>query len=146
MTASWSRKGRSEDVKKVVQYLEKNGYKEIDHNVIGYRPWGQYEVLIDDDNHKVKKIKVFPGASLSLQSHNRRSEHWVVVRGEALVVNGDQEILLKENESTYIPATHKHRLSNPGKAELEIIEVQTGDYFGEDDIIRYEDVYKRTDI
>ncbi len=138
-----SQKGKSEDVKKVVKYLQEKNYKEIDHNVIGYRPWGKYEVLIDDNNHKVKKITVYPGASLSLQSHKHRSEHWIVVRGKAAVINGDREIKLKENESTYIPATHKHRLSNPGKKDLEIIEVQTGDYFGEDDIIRYDDIYER---
>lgn len=137
------KKGQSDDVKKVVEYLKENSYKEIDHNIMGYRPWGKYRVLVDDENHKVKKIIVYPGASLSLQSHKRRSEHWIVVRGEALVVNGDQEIHLKENESTYIPATHKHRLSNPGQTELEIIEVQTGDYFEEDDIVRYDDIYNR---
>jgi mannose-6-phosphate isomerase-like protein (cupin superfamily) len=110
---------------------------------MGYRPWGKYKVLVDDENHKVKKIIVYPGASLSLQSHNHRSEHWIVVRGVAKVINGDREIDLHENESTYIPATNKHRLSNPGKTELEIIEVQTGNYFEEDDIIRYEDIYNR---
>jgi len=78
-----------------------------------------------------------------LQSHKRRSEHWVVVKGTAKVINGDQELILQENESTYIPAGHKHRLSNPGKNDLEIIEVQTGDYFGEDDIVRYDDTYGR---
>lgn len=137
------KKGKSDDVKKVVEYLKENSYKEVDHNIMGYRPWGKYRVLVDDKNHKVKKIIVYPGASLSLQSHQHRSEHWIVVRGEALVVNGDKEITLKENESTYIPATYKHRLSNPGKVELEIIEVQTGDYFGEDDIVRYDDIYNR---
>lgn len=137
------KKGRSEDVKKIVDYLKEHGRKEVDHNIMGYRPWGKYKVLVDDKNHKVKKLTVYPGASLSLQSHKRRSEHWVVVRGTARVINGDQEIDLQENESTYIPATHKHRLSNPGKTDLEIIEVQTGDYFEEDDIIRYDDVYNR---
>ncbi len=138
-----SQKGRSEDVKKVVKFLQEKDYKEINHNVVGYRPWGKYEVLIDDANHKVKKLVVYPGASLSLQSHKHRSEHWIVVRGTAAVINGDKEIKLKENESTYIPAAHKHRLSNPGKTDLEIIEVQTGNYFGEDDIERYDDVYNR---
>lgn len=137
------KKGHSEDVKNVVDYLKENDYKEVDHNIMGYRPWGKYRVLVDAPNHKVKKIIVYPGASLSLQSHNRRSEHWVVVRGTAKVINGDQEIELHENESTYIPATHKHRLSNPSQDDLEIIEVQTGDYFEEDDIIRYDDIYNR---
>lgn len=107
------------------------------------RPWGKYEVLIDEKNHKVKKITVNPGASLSLQSHERRSEHWVVVMGTAQVVNGENLLVLHENESTYIPAKAKHRLSNSGKTSLEIIEVQTGDYLEEDDIIRYEDNYGR---
>lgn len=137
------KKERSEGVKKVTDYLKENKYKEIESNVIGYRPWGKYEVLVDDENHKVKKITVYPGAYLSLQSHKRRSEHWVVVKGTATVINGEDELTLQENESTYIPANHKHRLSNPGKTELEIVEVQTGDYFGEDDIVRYYDIYGR---
>jgi len=137
------KKGKSEDVKKIVDYLKENNRKEIDHNIMGYRPWGKYRVFVDDENHKVKKIIVHPGSTLSLQSHKRRSEHWVVVKGTAKVINGDQELILQENESTYIPAGHKHRLSNPGKNDLEIIEVQTGDYFGEDDIVRYDDTYGR---
>ncbi len=137
------KKGKSENVKKIVEYLKTNNYKEVDHNIMGYRPWGKYRVLVDDENHKVKKLIVYPGATLSLQSHKRRSEHWVVVKGLARVINGELDIELHENESTYIPATHKHRLSNPGKTNLEIIEVQTGDYFEEDDIIRYDDVYNR---
>jgi len=107
------------------------------------RPWGKFEVFIDDFNHKVKKLTVFPGASLSLQSHKRRAEHWVVVKGTAKVVNGENILTLHENESTYISAQSKHQLSNPTKENLEIIEVQTGDYFGEDDIVRYEDKYGR---
>ncbi len=139
------KKGKSEDVKKFVNYLKENSRKEIEHNIIVYRPWGKYEVLIDNDaSHKVKKITVFPGASLSLQSHEHRSEHWVVVRGTAKVVNGENLLTLHENESTYIPAKALHRLSNPGKENLEIIEVQTGDYLGEDDIVRYEDDYGRS--
>jgi mannose-1-phosphate guanylyltransferase/mannose-6-phosphate isomerase len=138
------KKGRSEDVKKVVNYLKDNGRKEIEHSIIVYRPWGKYEVLIDNaKNHKVKKITVFPGASLSLQSHEYRSEHWVVVKGTAEAVNGEKTLMLHENESTYIPAGAKHRLANPGKEDLEIIEVQTGEYLGEDDITRYEDDYGR---
>jgi len=137
------KRGRSEDVKKAVNYLKENDYKEVDHSVMGHRPWGKYEVLVDDKNHKVKKITVYPGATLSLQSHNRRAEHWVVVKGMAGAINGDQELILRENESTYVPIGAKHRLSNPGKEELEIIEVQTGDYLEEDDIVRYDDVYGR---
>lgn len=138
------KRGKSEDVKKVVECLKKNGCKEVEHNVIVYRPWGKYEVLVDNaDNHKVKKITVFPGASLSLQSHERRSEHWVVVKGTAKVVNGENLLTLHENESTYIPARAKHQLSNSEKENLEIIEVQSGDYLEEDDIVRYEDMYGR---
>lgn len=137
------KKGQSDNVKKVVEYLKATNRKELDHNIMGYRPWGKYKVLVDDENHKVKKLIVYPGATLSLQSHKRRSEHWIVVRGTATVINGDHEITLKENESTYIPANNKHRLSNQGTSGLEIIEVQTGDYFEEDDIFRYEDIYNR---
>jgi len=136
--------GESNDgVKKVVEYLKEKNYPELSDNVIGYRPWGKYEVLIDEDNHKVKKITVYPGAKLSLQSHNKRAEHWVVVKGTAEIVHGEDLLTLEENESTFIPVGTKHRLGNPGKTNLEIIEVQTGDYLEEDDIVRYEDVYKR---
>ncbi len=138
-------RGRSESVKLLVAELKAQHGKEVEHNVVVYRPWGKYEVLIDGARgHKVKKITVYPGAALSLQSHERRSEHWVVVRGTAGVINGDRELVLKENESTYIPARAKHRLSNPGDGILEIIEVQTGDYLEEDDIVRYQDEYGRT--
>ncbi|HEX8974838.1 MAG TPA: adenylyltransferase/cytidyltransferase family protein [Patescibacteria group bacterium] len=107
------------------------------------RPWGKFEVYVDDSNHKVKKLTVAPGAKLSLQSHKHRAEHWVVVKGVATIVNGKKTMTLTENESTYIPKGVKHQLGNKGKKNLEIIEVQTGDYFGEDDIIRYEDQYGR---
>jgi len=137
------KKGMGAEIKKVVEYLKENDYKEVEHNMVGYRPWGKYEVLVDADNHKVKKIIVFPGASLSLQSHEHRAEHWVVVIGTAKVVNGENLLTLHENESTYIQKKTKHQLSNPGKVNLEIIEVQTGDYLGENDIIRYKDEYGR---
>lgn len=137
------KKGKNDEIKKVVEYLKNNNYKEIEHNMVGYRPWGKYEVLVNDKNHKVKKITVYPESTLSLQSHARRSEHWVVVCGVAHIINGEDELTLNENESTYIPANAKHRLGNPGKTNLEIIEVQTGDYLGEDDIFRYEDAYGR---
>lgn len=107
------------------------------------RPWGKFEVFIDDNNHKVKKLTVSPGASLSLQSHKHRAEHWVVVKGIAKVVNGEKTAILHENESTYISKGTKHQLANEGKKNLEIIEVQTGTYLGEDDITRYEDAYGR---
>ena len=107
------------------------------------RPWGWYDTVEIGDRFKVKRIQVNPGASLSLQSHARRAEHWVVVRGIALVTCGDQSVTLNENESTYIPLGQKHRLSNPGKVPVEIIEVQSGAYVGEDDIIRFDDQYGR---
>jgi len=138
------KKGKSSEIKKVVEYLKENNYKEVEHNVLGYRPWGKYEVLVDAANHKVKKITVYPGAALSLQSHKRRAEHWVVVKGTAKVVNGENLLTLHDNESTYIPATFKHQLSNPTQENLEIIEVQTGEYFEEDDIVRYKDAYGRS--
>lgn len=138
------KKGKSEEVKRVVAYLKENGRKEVEHNIVVYRPWGKYEVLVDDaNNHKVKKITVFPGASLSLQSHRHRSEHWVVVKGIAKVINGENLLTLHENESTYIQAGTRHQLSNSGNTNLEIIEVQTGEYLGEDDIVRYGDIYGR---
>jgi mannose-6-phosphate isomerase-like protein (cupin superfamily) len=112
-------------------------------NEIGIRPWGQYEVLTEDKNFKVKKITVNPGARLSLQSHEKRAEHWVVVKGEARVVNGRNTLVLDANESTYIEAQAKHQLANDTDSELVIIEVQTGEYLGEDDIVRYEDIYGR---
>ncbi len=137
------KRGRSEDVKKVVAKLKADGAKEVDQQLIGYRPWGRYEILLDTPTHKVKKIIVYPGAKLSLQSHFHRAEHWVVVKGTAKIVNGETETFLSESESTYVPKTHKHRLENPGKEVLEIIEVQTGTYLEEDDIVRYDDQYNR---
>ncbi|MGB9606248.1 MAG: phosphomannose isomerase type II C-terminal cupin domain, partial [Bryobacteraceae bacterium] len=104
---------------------------------------GSYTVLEEGDRYKIKRIVVKPGASLSLQMHHHRSEHWIVVRGMARVVNGEQEIFVGPNESTYIPAGHRHRLSNPGVLDLVMIEVQSGEYLGEDDIVRFEDVYGR---
>jgi mannose-1-phosphate guanylyltransferase/mannose-6-phosphate isomerase len=137
------KKGRSEDIRKIVEYLNENNYKEAEHNLIVHRPWGRYEILIEEPGYKVKKIMVYPGARLSLQSHFHRVEHWVVVRGTAKIINGEEEIFLRENESTFIPAMARHRLENTGKINLEIIEVQTGHYIKEDDIIRYDDVYGR---
>ncbi|MFH0968972.1 MAG: mannose-1-phosphate guanylyltransferase/mannose-6-phosphate isomerase [Patescibacteria group bacterium] len=136
--------GESNDgVKKVVEYLKEKNLPELADNVIGYRPWGKYEVLIDQPNYKVKKITLNHGSRFSLQSHKRRAEHWVVVKGQAKVTNGDEVIELKESESTFIPIGHKHRLENPGDEKLEIIEVQSGDYLEEDDIAHYEDDYNR---
>jgi mannose-1-phosphate guanylyltransferase/mannose-6-phosphate isomerase len=137
------KKGRSEDVKKILAHLEEHKYPEAEHNIIVHRPWGRYEVLIDTPFYKVKKILVYPGAKLSLQSHEHRSEHWVVVSGVAGATKGDEYIVLNSNESAYIPARTKHRLENPGKLNLEIVEVQTGQYLGEDDIKRFDDIYRR---
>lgn len=137
------KKGESENIKQIVEHLNEKNYREAEHNMVVHRPWGKYEVLIEETGVKAKKITVYPGAKLSLQSHYHRAEHWVVVKGTAKIVNGDKELFLRENESTFIPAMNKHRLENPGKTNLEIIEVQTGNYTEEDDIIRYEDVYNR---
>jgi len=137
------KRGRGEDVKKITEYLKEKNLKELEHNLLVHRPWGKYEVLIDNPLHKAKKITVYPGEKLSLQAHYHRAEHWIVVRGIAKVTLGEEEIYLRENESTFIPALTKHRLENPGKINLEMIEVQTGNYMEEDDIIRYEDIYNR---
>ena len=134
---------RSQDVKKVVNHLKSRGRKEFSIHRTVYRPWGSYTVLEEQSRYQIKRITVKPGAKLSLQMHHHRHEHWVVVSGTAKVVNGEQEILLYENQSTYIPSGTKHRLENPGVIPLELIEVQNGSYLGEDDIVRFEDVYGR---
>jgi mannose-1-phosphate guanylyltransferase len=108
-----------------------------------HRPWGTYTVLDAGPQFKIKRIEVKPGASLSLQMHRHRSEHWVVVSGTAKVVNGDRELTIRTNESTFIPAGNKHRLENPAETGLVMIEVQSGTYVGEDDIVRFEDKYGR---
>lgn len=109
----------------------------------GERPWGRYTVLEENSNYKIKRIEVMPGQRLSLQKHHHRSEHWIVVTGTAKVTCGDNEFVVNLNESTFIPIGERHRLENPGKIPLVIIEVQSGEYLGEDDIIRFEDDYKR---
>jgi mannose-1-phosphate guanylyltransferase/mannose-6-phosphate isomerase len=134
---------RSQDVKKVVEKLKKEKRKEYSLHRTVYRPWGSYTVLEEFPRFQIKRIKVYPGAKLSLQKHHHRHEHWVVVTGTAKVVNGENEILLYENQSTYIPAGTMHRLENPGVIDLELIEVQIGSYLGEDDIVRFDDVYGR---
>ncbi|GAB7127512.1 mannose-1-phosphate guanylyltransferase/mannose-6-phosphate isomerase [Silvimonas sp. JCM 19000] len=136
-------KDHVQDVKKIVDRLQQAGRTEhLLHRRV-YRPWGNYEGLDQGDRFQVKRIVVKPGASLSLQMHHHRAEHWIVVRGTAKVVNGDKELLLSENQSTYIPLGAVHRLENPGKVMLELIEVQSGAYLGEDDIVRLQDVYGR---
>ncbi|MCQ0031959.1 mannose-1-phosphate guanylyltransferase/mannose-6-phosphate isomerase [Burkholderia glumae] len=132
-----------QDVKKVVERLHASGRSEsITHRRV-VRPWGAYEGIDQGDRFQVKRIVVNPSAQLSLQMHHHRAEHWIVVKGTALVTNGDQEILLTENQSTYIPLGATHRLRNPGKIPLELIEVQSGPYLGEDDIVRFDDTYGR---
>ena len=137
-------KDYSQDVKAIVAELKASGRNEASIHRKVYRPWGHYDGIDAGDRFQVKRITVKPGATLSLQKHHHRAEHWVVVRGTALVTNGDQEILLTENQSTYIPIGTVHRLENPGKVDLELIEVQSGAYLGEDDIVRFEDSYGRT--
>jgi mannose-1-phosphate guanylyltransferase/mannose-6-phosphate isomerase len=133
----------AQDVKQVVDHLNSLKHEAADYHKTVHRPWGSYSILEDAEDCKVKRLVVKPGQVLSLQKHHRRSEHWTVVRGEAKVRLGDREFLLKANESTYIPVETRHRLENPGTEDVHLIEVQTGDYFGEDDIVRYEDIYGR---
>ena len=134
---------RAQDVKQVVQRLKVRQHATQQVHRTVRRPWGTYTVLEEGPGYKIKRIVVKPKASLSLQSHRHRSEHWVVISGEAKVVNGEQELLVRPNESTFIPAGNKHRLANPGTTDLMIIEVQAGSYLGEDDIARFDDVYGR---
>lgn len=136
-------KSHSQDVKRIVNELKTNGREEHTLHRKVYRPWGWYDSIDEDDRFKVKRIQVKPGASLSLQKHYHRAEHWIVVKGTAEIVCGDRKIRLTENQSTYIPLGEIHRLMNPGRIPLEIIEVQSGSYLGEDDIIRIEDHYGR---
>ncbi len=137
------KKESSGKIKKIISKLKEKGDQRLSFHTTVHRPWGSYTILEDAPTHKVKRLTVLPGKILSLQSHKHRAEHWTVVRGEAYVVNGDKELNLKSNESTYIPAGNKHRLGNKTDKILEVIETQTGNYFGEDDIIRYEDKYGR---
>ena len=134
----------SQDVKHIVNQLESQKREEKNLHRKVARPWGWYDSVDEGERFKVKRIQVKPGASLSLQMHHHRAEHWIVVKGTAEITNGDQVILLTENQSTYIPQGQTHRLANPGKTPLEIIEVQSGSYLGEDDIVRFEDTYGRS--
>jgi mannose-1-phosphate guanylyltransferase/mannose-6-phosphate isomerase len=136
-------KARCQDVKDIVNQLTAQKREEQTLHRKVHRPWGWYDSIDEGGRFKVKRIQVKPGASLSLQKHHHRAEHWVVVRGTAEITNGDKVHLLTENQSTYIPLGEVHRLANPGTIPLEIIEVQSGSYLGEDDIIRYEDHYGR---
>jgi len=137
-------KGRVQEVKEIVNTLKKQQRSEANLHRKVYRPWGHYDSVDNGERHKTKRIVVKPGAKLSVQKHHHRAEHWVVVKGTALVTKGDETMLLSENESTYIPLGVVHRLENPGVIPLEMVEVQSGSYLGEDDIVRFEDKYGRT--
>jgi len=136
-------KDKVQDVKSIVAALKKQGRKEPTWHRKVYRPWGSYDSIDMGERFQVKRITVKPGAALSLQMHHHRAEHWIVVSGTGRITRGDETILLTENQSTYIPLGVKHRLENPGRVPLELIEVQSGSYLGEDDIVRFEDVYGR---
>ncbi|MBE0615723.1 MAG: mannose-1-phosphate guanylyltransferase/mannose-6-phosphate isomerase [Burkholderiales bacterium] len=136
-------RSRAQDVKRIVQRLKDGGHESARLHRTVHRPWGTYTVLEEGPRFKIKRIVVKPGASLSLQYHHRRSEHWVVVSGSAKIVNGEREIVLGPDQSSYIPAGTAHRLANPGAVDCVMIEVQSGDYLGEDDIVRLEDHYGR---
>ncbi len=136
-------KDKSQDVKTIVKQLEKDRSPEGKAHRKIYRPWGYYTSVVEDSRWQVKRIVVNPGESLSLQMHHHRAEHWVVVKGTAMVERDSEQQLLGENESTYIPLGCKHRLTNPGKVPMELIEIQSGTYLGEDDIVRFEDRYQR---
>jgi mannose-1-phosphate guanylyltransferase/mannose-6-phosphate isomerase len=136
-------KSRAQEVRDVVEQLKKQGRKEVQHARRVHRPWGWFESLGEGARFQIKRLRVEAGRALSYQMHHHRSEHWVVVEGMAKVIKNDQEILVYENESLYLPAGTKHRLENPGKVPLVVVEVQSGAYLGEDDIVRFEDQYGR---
>ena len=137
------KRGESQKVKQVVELVKKNYPKQVEENLTVERPWGSYTVLEEGERYKIKRILVQPLQKLSLQMHHHRSEHWIVIKGTAKVTLNDANSFLHENESIYVPKSAIHRLENPGKVPLEIIEVQVGEYVGEDDIIRFEDIYGR---
>jgi mannose-1-phosphate guanylyltransferase / mannose-6-phosphate isomerase len=137
-------KSRSQEVKRIVAHLQAHKRSEHELHRLVHRPWGWYDSIDQGERFKVKRIMVKPKASLSLQMHHHRAEHWIVVKGTAEITCGDKKVLLTENQSTYIPLGETHRLANPGTIPLEIIEVQSGSYLGEDDIVRFEDTYGRT--
>jgi mannose-1-phosphate guanylyltransferase/mannose-1-phosphate guanylyltransferase/mannose-6-phosphate isomerase len=138
-----ARRDRTADLKRLIMRLERDGRAELASHPLVHRPWGSYRSIHSGERVQVKHIMVKPGAKLSLQMHHHRAEHWVVVHGTAKVVRGNQEVLLYEDQSTYIPLGTPHRLENPGKIPLHLIEVQSGSYLGEDDIVRFEDTYGR---
>jgi mannose-1-phosphate guanylyltransferase/mannose-6-phosphate isomerase len=139
-----AKKGETQKVKDLVDRLKMLKRKEAEEHTTTYRPWGSYTVLGDGPGYKMKRISVAPGQRLSLQMHYHRSEHWIVTKGTAKVTIGQEEKMVHENESVFVPKSTKHRLENPGRVALEIIEVQNGTYLEEDDIVRFEDIYGRT--
>jgi len=136
-------KDQAQQVKQVVDRIKQDQRTEHQIHRRVHRPWGSYEGVDTGERFQVKRITVSPGSSLSLQMHHHRAEHWVVVKGTAEVTRGEETFLISENESTFIPIGVTHRLKNPGTLPLELIEVQSGSYLGEDDIVRFEDVYNR---
>ena len=134
---------QTQDFKTIGARLQSQGHALAGNHRKVHRPWGWYDSIDSGERFQVKRIVVNPGASLSLQMHHHRAEHWIVVKGTAEVTNGEQVLILSENQSTYIPLGQTHRLANPGKVPLEIIEVQSGSYLGEDDIVRFNDTYGR---
>ena len=138
-----TRRDRAQDIKQIVAKLERDGRSELATHLLVHRPWGTYRSIHNGDRVQVKHIMVKPGGILSLQMHHHRAEHWDVVNGTAKVTKGNEELILHENESTFIPMGTRHRLENPGKIPLHLIEVQSGSYLGEDDIVRYDDTYGR---
>jgi mannose-1-phosphate guanylyltransferase/mannose-6-phosphate isomerase len=138
-----AKKGETQKVREIVNKLNSEKRREASEHLTTHRPWGSYTILEEGERYKIKRIVVHPEARLSLQKHYHRSEHWVVIRGAAKVTIGENEIIIHENESVYVPKSTLHRLENPGKVPLEIIEVQNGEYVGEDDIVRVDDIYGR---
>ncbi|HEU4602572.1 MAG TPA: cupin domain-containing protein, partial [Steroidobacteraceae bacterium] len=136
-------KNRVQDVKDLVNKLKKQGRHETALHREVFRPWGSYDSIDSGTRFQVKRLSVKPGAAMSLQLHHHRAEHWIVVSGTARITRGNETFLLEENQSTYIPVGTQHRIENPGKIPLHIIEVQSGSYLGEDDIVRFEDRYGR---
>jgi mannose-1-phosphate guanylyltransferase/mannose-6-phosphate isomerase len=134
----------AEQVRDVVVQLKRQGLSQITQHRCASRPWGTFDCVDAGERFQVKRLIVNPGASLSLQMHHHRAEHWIIVKGTAKVTLGEETFILSENQSTYIPLGTKHRLENPGKTQLEMIEVQSGSYLGEDDIVRFEDQYGRS--
>jgi mannose-1-phosphate guanylyltransferase/mannose-6-phosphate isomerase len=137
-------KNRVQDVKRLVERLKASGRTEHAMHREVHRPWGSYDSIEHGERYQVKRLSVKPGASMSLQLHHHRAEHWIVVSGTAQITRGEETFILEENQSTFIPLGAKHRIANPGKIPLHIIEVQSGSYLGEDDIVRFEDVYGRS--